>query len=141
LEGVITIPGTATNLGPWAGKIVTGSENGAIVYTISTNGTVVAYTNLNIHPEDFKIIPTNQDLYLAGGTDPNSAPDRILKVSHIYFANDVGNLLIVQESIGGARLFIVRWDGTNFVQKFIPFPQGLGVFEHVTFAPINLPAQ
>jgi len=64
-------------------QILTGDEaatNGAgvfvpLIYAIDTNG-VVTTNELGIAPENFNIIPANQDLYC---TDASS--DRILKLS------------------------------------------------------------
>jgi len=148
LEGVITIPVTATNLGPWAGKIITGSEQNDVIYSIDTNAVVTPYPNLGIKPEDFKLIPANQDLYCADYDN-----GLIVKLSRNYFTNNIGDLLIVKEGGvnggGEARLYVVRWDGTNFVSKYIPYNTATITnslsytpnFEHVTFAPINLPTR
>ena len=37
---------------------------------------------------------------------------------------------------------LAKWDQgiTNFVARSIPIPDGLGHFEHVSFAPISIPA-
>jgi hypothetical protein len=144
LEGVVTIPTALTNLGPWAGKIVTGDEDAVdeneqpqpLIYTIDTNGVVSSFAS-GIHPEDFDIIPndvTNQNLYcVSPGGD-------ILKLSGSLFANYIGDLLVTQAGEGGAepRLFIVHWDGTEFVIRTI-YDISILHYEHVTFAPIDIP--
>jgi len=91
---------------------------------------------LGIAPEDFDIIQTNQDLYCVIQSDPG----QILKLSRTLLTNYVGDLLITQEGFffGTPKLFIMHWDGTNFVTRSI---SSSDLFEHVTFAPINLPSQ
>jgi hypothetical protein len=149
LEGVITLPNDPSKYGPWAGKIVTGDEDAdpnPIIYTISPNGTVDSYDTTSlirggIFPEDFEIIPPNQNLYAC---DPDVG--RIMKLPASYLTNHVGDLLVTQAGEGGvpARLFVLHWDvaTANFVTTSIRYfrPDGFnGHFEHVTFAPIDLP--
>jgi hypothetical protein len=96
LEGVITLTNDVQKWGPWAGKIITGTESEILpkIYAIATNGAVTSFS-LGIGPEDFDLIPTNQDLYCA---DENSY--QILKVSRSYFSSYVGDLLITQSGDG-----------------------------------------
>jgi hypothetical protein len=142
LEGVITLPNNTNTWGPWAGKIITGDEENVppLIYTIATNGTVMPYDTTvfspeGIEPEDFDIIPTNQNLYAC-----DFGQNAIMKLSAKYFANLVGDLLITQAGEGdfGARLFIVHWDNatSSFVTLVVPYS---GKFEHVSFAPIEIP--
>ena len=112
---------------------------------MDTNGVATPFY-LGIDPDDFHVIATNQDLYCV---DFLSDESWVLKISNNYFTNYVGDILIEQagEMPGGAnaaaKLFIVHWDDaiTNFVTRSIDlntyFP---GHFEHVTFAPINIPS-
>jgi hypothetical protein len=144
LEGAITLPNTNA-WGPWAGKILTGDEGARdevgnskpIIYSIDTNGVVSGY-NLGIAPEDFDIIPANQDLYC---TFQDSAT--IAKLPGALLSNYVGDLLITQEGsyYGPGTLFFVHWDSSanNFVIRSITSPNGEKI-EHVTFAPIHLPS-
>ena len=82
LEGVITLP-AGSQYGPWAGKIVSGSEdNPHLIYTIDPTGNYTSspliYHDGNdyvFNTEDFDIIPPNQDLYV---TDRQG--ERILKI-------------------------------------------------------------
>jgi hypothetical protein len=150
LEGVITLPNDTSKWGAWAGKIVTGDEDlvPPVIYTIATNGAVVAYTTTNfyfsgIHPEDFDIIPPNQNLY---GCD--NGINALVKLPASYFTNFVGDLLITDagENIGPAKLCVVHWDAasTNFVSHTVLYlrPDGTaGSLEHVTFAPIDIPSK
>jgi hypothetical protein len=154
LEGVVTLPNNVTNWGPWAGKIITGDEDfldqnnlpKPLIYTIDANGSVTNFdTGLlipdGIHPEDFDIIPTNQDLYICDFFN-----NSIMKLPASNFTNHVDQLLITDagEVTGEASLFIVRWDNatTNFITRKIKYKRAdgtTGLFEHVTFAPVNLP--
>jgi hypothetical protein len=144
LEGVITITNDAPRWGPWAGKIITGDESAVpkpLIYSIDTNGAVKSFS-LDIHPEDFDIIPTNQDLYCVNFKEDQS---KILKISRTVLTKYVGDLLITDagEIAFPPKLFIIHWDGatTNFVTRSTTLPATIGgTFEHVTFAPINLPS-
>jgi len=139
LEGVVTLTNDATQWGPWAGKIITGDEDLSMIFAVDTNGVTAPYA-LGIDPEDFDIIPPDQDLYCV---DPAGL---ILKVSRNLLINYVGDLVVTQagEHGEGGKLFIVHWDNltTKFVTRSISYYTTYGfagVFEHVTFAPINLP--
>lgn len=130
--------------GPLAGKIITGDESAVpkqLIYAIDTNGIVKSFA-LGIHPEDFDIIPTNQDLYCVNF---NEAQSKILKISRTVMAKYAGDLLITdaEEVVFPAKLFIVHWDNatTNFITRSVSLPDSIGgTFEHITFAPINLPS-
>jgi hypothetical protein len=147
LEGVVTLTNDPVEWGPWAGKIITGAESALdgnfnhqpLIHAIDTNGAVRSFM-LDIEPEDFDIIPPNQDLYCVDFD--NSA---VVKLRRDYFTNYVGGLLITQAGefdpvAHPSKLFVVQWDNdtTNFVIHSLTGP---GKFEHVTFAPINLPGQ
>ncbi len=147
LEGVISLANDASKWGPWAGKIVTGDENENLIYTVGGDGVVTQFdpTALipgGIRPEDFDVIPPNQDLYLCG---PYAG--RVYKLDHHYLTNYVGDLVITDAgefSGDTAQLFILHWDAatTNFITRSFPVrhPNGQGVeIEHVTFAPLDLP--
>lgn len=148
LEGVITLANDVAKWGPWAGTIVTGDENfdPPLIYTVAANGSVSFFNTTNlifegIRTEDFDIIPPNQDLYAC-----DLWGNRIVKLSRDYFANYVGDLLITDsgEYSAPAKLFVLHWDAatTNFLTRRISYkrPDGSdGQFEHVTFAPIDLP--
>ena len=107
---------------------------------VTTNDTTLLFPG-GIHPEDFEIIPPNQDLYAC---DPVG---QIVKLPASYLTNFVGDLMITDAGEYGdpsAKLFIVHWDAvtSNFITRSIqyirPGPSN-GRLEHVTFAPINLP--
>jgi len=134
LEGVVVLPNDPV-WGVWAGKVLTGDEYDGVIYAIDTSGTATPYS-LGIYPEDFDLIPPDQDLYC---TDSGGA---ILKIPRAYFADYVGQLLITQagEHMQPAALYVVRWHGGPVVSVRIPYPSGFsGHFEQVTFAPVSLP--
>jgi len=109
-----------------------------VIYAVDINGTATPYP-LGIYPEDFDLIPPDQDLYCTAYEDLGGA---ILKIPRAYFADYVGQLLITQagEHMQSAALYIVRWDGGPVVSVRIPYPTGYsGHFEQVTFAPVSLP--
>ena len=156
LEGVITLTNDVAKWGPWAGKILTGDESAVdedaanlqpLIFSIDPNGVTTAFI-LGIQPEDFDIIPTNQDLYIS---DPFGGPNstgRIMKLSKTLLTNYVGSLLITQAGEPDpvnqpAKLFIVTWTSvkTNFDTRSITCvaPKAPSQLEHVTFAPITLP--
>lgn len=83
LEGVITLTNDVTRWGPWAGKIITGAESHEppLVHAISTNGQVQSFA-LGIHPEDFDIVRTNQDLYAC-----DQEAGLIIRISHTFLTN------------------------------------------------------
>jgi len=137
LEGVAVLPDDPV-WGGWAGKILTGNEYEGVIYAVDTNGTATPCF-LGIHPEDFDLIPPDQDLYCTAYEDFGGA---ILKIPRAYFADYVGQLLITQagEHMQSAFLYIVRWEGGPVISVRIPYPSGYsGHFEQVTFAPVNLP--
>ena len=104
---------------------------------IDTNAVAASYA-LGIQPEDFDLIPPNQDLYCADASN-----NRIVKLSRTLFTHYWGDLLITQAGDGGSNpygmLFIVHWDSASSAFKIHSIYYGSN-FEHVTFAPINLPS-
>jgi hypothetical protein len=109
-----------------------------------------SFIDAGIGSEDFDLIPTNQDLYTCN-PPPSDPSGTIYKFPHTLLNNYVGDLLITQAGDGiyqydnidsaSPELFIVHWDPTNsvFNARSIPVPTSGLEFEHVTFAPINLP--
>ena len=133
LEGVVTLPNDVTKWGPWAGKIVTGAESKEPprVHSISTNGTVESFF-LGIHPEDFDLVQTNQDLYAC-----DQEAGLIIRIPRNVLTNFWGDLLITQEGFGDPSLNFVRWTGSNFMVRHLSYTN---LLEHSTFAPISLPS-
>ena len=102
------------------------------------NASRVGLFDLGIAAEDFDTIKPNQDLYCL-----DVSQMKIRKISSTLLTNYWGDLVITDEGAetpGGGRLFIVHWDNahTNFVVRSL-FNDGYW-FEHVSFAPINLPS-
>jgi hypothetical protein len=136
--------------GPWAGRIITGDEFQRLIYTVNTNGVVTPYdtTTLGLsgmRVEDFEIIPPDQDLY---GCDLFG--NALVKLSREHLRGVVGDLLITEageygssaEKIG--KVFVLRWDNASgrFQVVHVPYLRrdgSNGLFEHVSFAPIDLP--
>ena len=161
-EGVITLTNDPARWGPWAGKIITGSEEADIttrnlIRAIDTNGVVSTFdmgiVSLNnqtghddgLSTEHFDLIPPGQDLYLA------ISSGQILKLSSAFFTNYVGDLLITQGGntsyVGEPELYIVHWNGSDFISRGIPLKfysgntlTGFQELEGATFAPVSLPA-
>jgi hypothetical protein len=132
LEGVLTLTNDVARWGPWAGKIITGaeSEDPPRVISVDTNG-AVAYYFLGVHPEDFDIIPPNQDLYC---TDQINGS--LFKISRTLLTNFWGDLLITQEGFANPSLHFVHWTGSNFITRRLSYTNAM---EHCTFAPIDIP--
>jgi Calx-beta domain len=132
LEGVVTLTNDPARWGPWAGKIITGaeSEDPPRVISVATNGAVAHYF-LGICPEDFDIIPPNQDLYCTDQVNGS-----LFKVSRTLLTNFWGDLLITQEGFGNPSLHIVHWSGSNFITRRLSYTNAM---EHCTFAPIDIP--
>jgi hypothetical protein len=140
LEGVITLSNDVATWGPWAGKVLTGDENGLspLIFAVATNGTVSSF-DMGIRPEDFDIIPVDYDLYCA---DPDSLD--IVKLPRTLLNNYAGSLVITEagEQTAPAKLFFVQWDGNKFIKRTIFYrhlDRSAGHFEHVTFAPMDIP--
>ena len=157
LEGVITLTNDVEKWGPWAGRILSGDESAVdgsqhsrpVIYAIGSNGEFTTNDTLsllsaNVAPEDFDIIPPNQTLY---GCRPDAG--QIVKLSSTLLTNFVGDLVItdagerIDPNTGlayGDGIFVVLWDGLDFVTRRKSFGSYYH-FEHVTFAPIDLPSQ
>jgi hypothetical protein len=141
LEGAITVTNNSALWGPWAGKLITGDEHDQKIFAVDHAGATITY-ELGINPEDFDIVPANQDLYC---TDVETG--NILKIPRTLLASYTGQMIITQAGEGlsprpGSRLFFVRWDGTNFQTRNVRHfytNSPAGHFEHVSFAPIDLP--
>jgi hypothetical protein len=148
LEGAITLPNDAARFGRLAGKIITGDELELKLYAIAPDGTVTGYNTQDFYPggigaEDFDIIQTNQDLYCR-----DQVAGAIFKLPASYLSQYAGDLLITAagEFYNPASLFIVRLEcdrlvATTRIGYLHSDCTSLGNFEHVTFAPINIPTQ
>jgi hypothetical protein len=151
LEGVITLTNDVQKWGHWAGKIITGDEAlvdqnnqpRPLIFAVESNGTVQSYA-MGIHPEDFDLITSTQSLYCLNYYGGGGVDSRVLKIKSTWLTNFVGDLLITDagEFSSPAKLHFVRWDASKseFITRSLSLPDSLGGdFEHVTFAPINLP--
>lgn len=154
LEGVITLPNDTQEYGPLAGRIVTSSKHEVspalplpLLYAIDVNHSVAAFPVEIVYPEDLDIIPSDangncsQDLYCSATLD-----NCIYRLPKEALAGRGGDILVTDagEVVGGAKLVVFHWDATSssFLRKTIFHPGGFGngLFEHVCFAPISLPA-
>ena len=138
LEGLITLPNNTNLYGPWAGMLITAFGRDALIFAVKTNGAFTSF-DMDIEPEDFHIIPTNQDFYLS-----DRGNQQILKLPRTLLTNYIGDIIITQsgelDANHPATLFIVYWDSstTNFVKRSISFDSG--ELEQGTFAPMNIPS-
>jgi len=136
LEGVTTVPDDP-RYGPWAGKILTGSEVNGLIYTVDADGNVASY-DLGIKMEDVDIVPDNQNFF---GVDFGGG--RLLGAPPAEFAGMVGDILIVQEHedvVGaGAPLYHVRWNAETSAFEKTEIAQGQAShWEHITFSPAGI---
>src|SRR5262249_3210688 len=121
-------------------------------FSIDTNGTSTTFdTTLwlanGISPEDFDIIPPNQDLYLCDQDTLQNASGAVMKFSRSLLTNFAGDLLITQggEIVPGhpSQLFIIHRNGIEFEVRSISYFHSApfdGHLEHVSFAPIDIPS-
>jgi hypothetical protein len=144
LEGILTLPNDARYV-PWSGKLLTGDEVSGLTYAIDTNGIATPF-DLDIKPDDFRVIPANQSLYLLNYVDSDPTNSRVLKISTNLFTKYIGDILIEQagESVSppDSRLLIAHWDSSlnSFVTRSITLSVYYdGHLEHVVFAPIEIP--
>ena len=116
----------------------------AAIYAIQTNGFWTPFS-LGINADQFRLIPTNQDLYCAFWSGADSSQSMVLKLSRTYFSGHAGDILIEESGEappGYGNLYILHWDTVNnaFRQWRISLPNNLyGHFEGCTFAPIDIP--
>lgn len=127
LEGLTTVPNDSMKYGPWAGKILIGAEQQQRIYAIDTQGNATFF-NLGIEPEDFEIIPANENFF---GIDFSAGI--LWTAPPAEFTDKVGDLLIAQEYPG--NLYHVRWTGTAF--QVTQVAQVLE-WEHMTFSTAPL---
>lgn len=150
-EGALTLTNDSSRYGPWAGKIIFGSEVNTsgrnLVFAVDTNSVLTSFdlgpvvadsiglitNSVDLSCEHFDAIQTNH-LYVL--TD---ATDCVLKVSPALLTNFVGDLLITQGGLntqaeGEPELFIAHWNGSRFVVYGIP----LGFYSKDTFSSVEL---
>jgi hypothetical protein len=137
LEGVVTVPNDPLKYGPWAGKILACAEHQGLIWAIDVNGNATPYQLGLGLPEDVRLIPSGQPLYLLDQFA--EATGAVTKIPASNFASFTGDLLFTNE--GGqspcppAGVWIVHWDGARFVVREIDIG---GQLEHAAFAPIDI---
>lgn len=139
LEGVMVVPDDPS-WGDLAGKIIAGAEGGGDMYAIDVNGVVESYQNIGVAIEDIDMIVGNENFF-----GVNFGTSRLLGVEASAFANDVGKILLTQESVGGGTtgLFTLEWDAGSsglLIEAVTLIGGGAPVaqWEHVTFAPAGV---
>jgi hypothetical protein len=130
LEGLTTVPDVPSKYGPWAGKILVGAEQDVKIHTVDASGNTQTFT-IGVAPEDIEIIPSSANFYGVdfGGRTLWGAPAS-------EFVGMVGDFLIPQE-LGGI-LWHVWWDAASGSFQAERVAQ-VGMWEHVTFAPVGFP--
>jgi len=141
LEGLITIPNNTNFYGPFAGKILTGSEFPPMLWTVDVNGGTNAY-DFGIQPEDFNIVLTNQAFYV---NNASLYDNMTYKLPWSSLTNYVGALIVTQEGLGDGflpELFVLQWNTNswNFDVRRIMSPDGNAALEAGTSAPLDIPA-
>jgi hypothetical protein len=126
LEGVTTLPDDVAQYGPWAGKIVAGAEGQGRIYTIAPGGATQFFA-LGINPEDFDVIPENQNFY-----GVNFGGARLMGADAAQFCDVVDDVLVTQES---GILWRVHWNGQAFEKENVAQVEQ---WEHVTFSPASV---
>jgi len=133
-EGVVTVPNNQAQYGPWAGNILTCGETAHLIFAVDVSGKITPYDLGLFTPEDVRLIPSGQNLYCTDAVN-----FVVWKVPQGNFSGFVGDVLFVNEAINSPNaLFIAHWTGGAFVMRQLSFG---GSFEHVAFAPIDIPGQ
>lgn len=137
LEGVTTVPNDAGSYGPWAGKILVGSEDLGCVYAVDAAGNATCYKLIHpdtpLRPEDIDIVLPNENFY---GVD--FVQGKVYGAEAAQFSGMVGDFVIAEEASG--ILYHVKWKGTGGTAADFLAEQVAKVtwFEHVTFSPAGI---
>jgi RHS repeat-associated protein len=126
-EGLITVPADPLRYGPWAGKIVTGSEDAARIFAIDTAGNV-SFFDLGIAPEHIKLATPNENYF---GVDFSS--QTLWGIPAPELSSMTGDLLIGEEFPG--NLWQVHWNGSRFETTRIA---QVAQWEGATMAPAGI---
>jgi len=142
-EALTTIPNDPARWGPWAGKILAGSEDQSSVYTIDTQGNVTPYdlSKLGIYLiESFNIIPPGQNFYWIDAAGPYP---KIECVPSTSFNDTVGDLLVAGEYSENvpSTLNRVIWNPATAAFETTTLFTSLDPFESATFAPDGITNQ
>jgi hypothetical protein len=125
-EGLITIPNDPLHYGPWAGTILTGSENSGRLFAIAPDNTVTFF-DFGIAAENIKLVNANENFF---GVDFGSS--RLLGIPAAELAGMVGDILIGEET---GTLTVFHWNGTHFEgTRFAQVSQ----WEGTTMAPAGI---
>jgi RHS repeat-associated protein/uncharacterized repeat protein (TIGR01451 family) len=125
-EGLITLPTDPLRYGPFAGKIVTGSENSTLIFMIDPQGVLTSF-DLGIAAEHIKLVNPNENFF---GVDFGSS--RLLGIPAPELVGMVGDLIIGEET---GNLWQIHWNGTRFEgTKFAHVAQ----WEGATMAPAGM---
>jgi len=128
-EGATTVPYNVQRYGPWAGKILVGSDSRGPLFAIDTNGFAVRY-NLPFGSEDIRIIPDNQNML--GADDAGNLWGAVAS----EFQGMAGDILISDEF--ASFLYRLRWNGTAFtIYRMGKTPFGLSA--QINFSPAGIP--
>lgn len=128
-EPVTTIPNDPSKYGPWAGKILVGSDSGypapgGIIQAIDTNGVVVSYfpgvgvADIKVIPEDYNLFATEDGSFTVYGAAASE------------FQGMAGDIVIADED--GQSLYRAHWNGTGFELNLISSGPKWG---QLTFCP------
>jgi len=126
-EGLITVPADPLRYGPWAGKIVTGSEDAARIFAIDPQGNV-SFFDLGIAPEHIKLVTPNENYF---GVD--FASQTLWGIPAPELSSMTGDLLIGEETPG--NLWQVHWNGSRFETTRIA---QVAQWEGATMAPAGI---
>jgi RHS repeat-associated protein/uncharacterized repeat protein (TIGR01451 family) len=126
-EGLITVPADPLRYGPWAGKIVTGSEDAARIFAIDTQGNI-SFFDLGIAPEHIKLATPNENYF---GVDFSS--QTLWGIPAPELSSMTGDLLIGEEFPG--NLWQVHWNGSRFETTRIA---QVAQWEGATMAPAGI---
>jgi len=150
LEGLLSLSNNA-QFGPWAGKLLSADEDKGLIYAFDTNALATPF-RLDIGVDKLLLIPTNQDVYCVFYDDSDHDSGKILKLSRDTLTSYVGDILAEQAGevdsppqFAAPKLFVNHWDSGigNFSVRRINLPDclsGVGHFEGITFAPVDIPA-
>jgi RHS repeat-associated protein len=126
-EGLVTVPADPLRYGPWAGKIVTGSEDAARIFAIDPQGNV-SFFDLGIAPEHIKLVTPNENFF---GVDFGS--QTLWGIPAPELSSMTGDLLIGEEFPG--NLWQVHWNGSRFETTRIA---QVAQWEGATMAPAGI---
>jgi subtilisin-like proprotein convertase family protein len=134
LEGVVTVP-NQTRYGDFAGTILTGSQEGSVLYAVRPNGTATPWFS-GFPLEDIFIVPSESDF-----VGCKWFQDRyVVKAPAAQFTESVGDILAVKEGDGGpnesGKLIRIRWQGGT--PTVTELESAANQWEHSAFIPADM---